>query len=771
MRRIWRRIFSLKVWLIGLTTLFLGFLLLDVLAPLPQEKSYSKVILANDGSLLSAFLSPDDKWRMKAELDEINSDLQHAIVSKEDRWFWYHPGVNPVAILRAAWYNLRSGKRSSGASTITMQLARMMEPKARTLGNKLFEVFRALQLEWHYSKSDILARYLSYLPYGGNIEGVKAASYIYFDRPPSALSLAQATLLTVIPNRPNSLRIDQRKDLARAARDKWLRRFAKEKAFPSTQVQAALDEPITAYRRQLKLKAPHLSRRLARLHRNSEIHSTIVPEIQATAEQLLANYVRRVRSKGISNGAVLVLDNRNSAVVAYCGSADYADVTASGQVDGIQAIRSPGSTLKPVAYAMGFDKGIYTPDTRMLDVPSTWSGYSPRNYDEKFRGPVSLAYALRHSLNITAVQAVVDVGFENFANLLEAAGMATIRKQREDLGLSTVLGGCGVTLEELTGLFSAFAREGRRHPLAYTQAQVAAKLPGSRLFSPAAAWMIGDILSGVERPDLPVSAISASTRGRIAWKTGTSYGRRDAWSIGFTPHFTIGVWIGNFDGRGVADLSGAKLAGPLLFDLFGGLQKGLPKLEFEPPLEIIVRDICAETGDLPSAHCRRIREGYAIRDGSHRNVCSQPQLLYISSDSAVQYCTGCLPQSGYLKSSFAVYPPALTLWYENNDIPYRKPPPHNPACTATFDGNGPNIISPSPDYEYLIETGSGQEILLQAASDSRVNRHYWYVNDKFLQSCAPGEKVFFAPNGKNVRISCMDDKGRRAEIKVQIGEY
>lgn len=771
MGKLWHRLFEIKLWPARL--LFLAVLAwgLDRRYPLPEPKPWSQVVLAADGSLMSAFLSSDDKWRMQTRLDEVTPELIAALLEKEDRWFYYHPGVNPGAILRALWSNATAGKRTSGASTITMQLARMMEPKARTLGNKLKEMLRAFQLEWHYSKREILEMYLSYLPYGGNIEGVKAASYIYYGRPPEALSLSQATLLTVIPNRPNSLRLDQRRDLARAARDKWLRRFATREVFPAAQVTAALAEPVEAFRHAVPRRAPHVSRRLAANYPVPEIHSTIDPEVQAIAERLLANYVRRVRAKGISNGALLVLDNANSAVLAYCGSADYQDEAAAGQVDGIRAIRSPGSTLKPAVYAAAFDGGIYVPDTRVLDVPRSWNGYAPRNYDETFHGPMTVAHALRHSINTTAVQALVDVGFERFADVLEASGMKTVAQRRTELGLSVILGGCGVTLEELVRLFSAFAREGKAYPLAYTAEESGRPPLGKRLFSPEAAWLIADILSGVERPDLPLNAIAASTRGRIAWKTGTSYGRRDAWSIGFTPRYTVGVWIGNFDGRGVADLSGATIAGPLLFDVLNALEQGQPKREFARPRLVMQRDICTETGDMPSPQCSHRGKGYYIRDVSPRTVCTQERALYISADSAVQYCTGCLPVEGYVQHHYAVYPAELTLWYENNGIPYPQPPPHNPACTAAFDGPGPQITSPAPDLEYLVEEGSGQELLLQAASDARTTRHYWYIDGKFFRSAAPGEKLFFTPGQGQVKISCRDDQGRKAETVIEVRMY
>lgn len=786
-RSLLRRIFRPRYLLVAAISSFLTFLLLDFSFPLPPTKPYSTTIHDRNGKLLSAYLSSDDKWRMEAIPEDISQDLITAIIAKEDKYFYYHPGVNPFALFRALWSNVTSGKRVSGASTITMQVARMLEPKSRTVGSKIKEMFRALQLEWHYSKEEILAMYLSYLPYGGNIEGVPAASYIYFDRPPSKLSLSQATLLAVIPNRPNSLRLDTKRDAARSARDKWLIKFQEQEVFPNSQIQAALTEPVTAQRRQLVSHAPHFCQRLLKLAPpsyspsglpKSQIHTSLDPETQATAETLLANYIRRARSKGISNGAVLVVDNATAEVLAYCGSADFNDANAAGQVDGVRAIRSPGSTLKPTVYATAFDLGLLTPESRMLDIPSTWNGYSPDNYDDKFRGPVSVSYALRHSLNITAVQALEDVGFERWLDLMEHAGFRTLARQRKDLGLSAILGGCGVTLEELTRLFATFANEGALRPLRYhrdfrekEEGEREDEAQGVPLFTPSAAWLLTDILSGIERPDLPNDILESTDRARIAWKTGTSYGRRDAWAIGYTTRHTIGVWIGNFDGQGVPDLSGATMAVPLLFDLFGAIESGKPREEFPRPKNVWKRAVCAETGDLPSDDCRRTVQSFYIRDRSPRRTCKQEQALYISPDSSLQFCTGCLPASGYLKSSFPFFPAELTLWYETNEVPYPKPPPHNPDCQATFNGPGPDIISPNPDYEYLLEAGAGQEILLQAASDARTNRHYWYADGEFFRSSKPGEKIFFPAKRGPLKITCMDDHGRSNEVKIDVKEY
>jgi penicillin-binding protein 1C len=746
-------------------------LLLARTAPLPEEKPWSRVVLARDSTLLASYLSEDDKWRMKVHLDETSPDVVTAVMAKEDRWFFLHPGVNPVSIARALWNNTVQGRRTSGASTLTMQLARMMEPKQRTYSNKAAEILRAFALEMRHSKAELLEMYLSYLPYGGNVEGIKAASYLYFDKPPSSLSLSQAVLLTVIPNRPNSLRLDHGTGPAVEMRDKWLHRFQDEGVFPAPDIAVALSEPVESRRYQMRIRAPHFSHFISQRYPQDRIVTTLDPDAQMIAENLLAAYVRRVRALGVSNGAVLVVDNATHSVVAYCGSADFRDRDAHGQVNGVRAVRSPGSTLKPGLFALAFDQGILTPKSRMLDVSTNYAGYVPENFDLTFHGPVTAEYALRNSLNIPAVTLLRDVGARNYIQALGAAGFSTISQQREGLGLSLVLGGCGATLEELTRAYSSFPNHGMLYPLAYTPDEAADPMDSVRLYSTEASYMVWDILSGVQRADAPLDLVSHDGHSTIAWKTGTSWGRRDAWSIGFDGRYTIGVWIGNFSGQGAPELSGATMAVPLLFDLFNGLEKGKARIPMARPKGLAQRTVCAETGDLPSANCAHTTADWYIPAHSHRRVCAQEQLLYISEDSSIQYCTGCLPPTGYLRTSYSVYPSELILWMNQNNTPFRQPPPHNPNCEAVFHGAGPTIVSPAVDFEYLLERGAGQEMSLQATSQTDVNLHYWYVDGKYVGSCKPGEKVFFSPKAGKRRFTCRDDRGRSSSVEIVVKMY
>ena len=749
-------------------TILLLFVVLDLLFPLPAQKEFSKEIHAKDGTLLTAYLTSDDKWRLRTELEEVSPELTKAIIEKEDSWFYWHHGINPVSIVRALYTNLTNSETQLGASTITMQVARMLEPKKRTYFNKLAEMFRSLQLEIKYSKEEILELYLSLLPFGGNIEGVKSASYIYFNRPPSKLSLAQSIMLAVIPNDPNSLRLDRSNEEIIKNRNYWINKFKQEKIFSSADLKDALDEPVERNRYAIPVTAPHFSNSVKDNFNGDILNTTLDLSIQQTAENILLRNVRRVFYKGITNGAVLVIDNRNSSVVAYCGSADFYDESSFGQVNGVTAIRSPGSTLKAALYAYAFDDGNLTPQMKFADIPTDFHGYQPENYDLKFYGNVSTEFALVNSLNIPAVKLLEHVGMNNFIVFLENCGLNQIQKQKSKLGLSMILGGCGTNLQELTRLFSAFAREGKLCPLQFILNDE--EQSGEQIFSEASSYLIANILSGTSRSDI-ADLSNYSKLPKFAWKTGTSYGKRDAWAIGFNPNYTIGVWMGNFNGVGSPNLSGAEAAVPLLFDLFNAIDYNSDVKWFDAPEELITREVCSESGLVPTPFCKNVTRDFAIKDQSHNDVCNIHKPVYVNLDETVQYCTGCLPSSDYKKTVYAVYEPGLSVWLSQNKNDYHKPPQHNPNCTAKFAEGGPKILSPSEDYEYFLEKNSGQEILLLAASDSRVKIHYWYVNEKFFKKTKPGERVFLIPEEKELKITCLDDKGRDGSVKVSIKYY
>jgi penicillin-binding protein 1C len=761
----------------GLLLLALLALALDRLFPLPPAPQYSPLVLAQDGTVLHAYLNPTQKWRMKTELPEITPALQTAIIAKEDQYFKYHLGVNPVALVQAAGRNLFGHGRTTGASTITMQVARLLEPKERTLGNKLLEMLRATQLEAHYSKAEILQLYLNLVPYGSNIEGVKSAALLYFQQPPHYLSLAQTVTLAIIPNRPAGLVLGKHNAQILRERNRWLRYFGQEQLFPPQDIADALLEPLEARRHPAPTLAPHLARRLVQAQPSTPlIHSTLRPATQAKAEDLARNYVRRLATRDISQAAVLVLNNRTHAVEAYVGSADFGDHRSSGQVDGVRAVRSPGSTLKPLLYGLALDRGLLTPKTVLPDVPTNFQGFRPENFDKHCQGEVTMERALTYSLNIPAVRILSEVGVGSFTGTLRQAGFRQVARDAPRLGLSTILGGCGATLEELTGLYSALANGGKWLPLALTSpGPTRAAARPRQVVSAAAAYLITDILAQRTRPDLPVDAASSRHLPRIAWKTGTSYGRRDAWSIGYNRDYTIGVWVGNFSGQGSPALTGADVASPLLFDLFNSLAYNSTNEWFAPPASLDFRLVCTETGLVPGEHCSNQLIDYYLPGASTSHRCQHQQEILVAADGAYSYCRACAPASGYRRELYPNVLPEVLAYREAQGLPTRRLPPHNPACRLVR-GNSTDspeaapllaITSPAAHAEYVLDAAD-QQLLLSCAAAAEVRQVYWYVNDRYLRAAKATERVFFRPPTGEVKISCADDHGRNVDVRVLV---
>jgi len=758
--------FKITATLLGCGLLL--FFAIDLIFPFKPKVQYSTQITASDGTVLHAFLSVDDKWRLYTNISEITPLLQKTLIYKEDRYFYYHPGINPFAMLRAVGRNIFTGRRTSGASTITMQVVRLLEPKKRTYLNKLMESFRAVQLELHYSKDEILQLYLNLVPYGGNIEGIKAASLLYFNKAPQLLSLAEITALTIVPNRPSSLQPGTKNDALKNARNEWLIRFGKERLFEKNIIQDALEVPLMVKRLTAPKQASHLSLRLKKDFPDRPIINTTVKiQAQKQTEEQVKNYVNRLQSMNIHNAAVLVINNETMTVEAYVGSADFDNPYDGGQVDGIRAIRSPGSTLKPILYATALDKGFITPKTVLNDVPTNFSGYEPENFDQNFNGQVTAEFALANSLNIPAVKILREVSTSVLIDKLKKADFQTIKKQSKDLGLSMVLGGCGVTLEELTRLFAAFSNEGELKPIRYTTENPVPK-KGEQLVSKEATFLLNNILTQVTRPDLPTNFDNTYHLPKIAWKTGTSYGKRDAWSIGYNRKYTIGVWVGNFSGEGVPELSGANTATPLLFSIFNSLDYNSSNSWYQMPENVSLRKICAVSGDIPSSFCDHQITDYFVMGVSPYRKCQHLRYVFTDLSSKISYCTYCLPESGTVKKTYPNLAPELIAYYESKKIPYQKLPPHNPACERVFKEGAPLIISPNDGSEYFIQTIEPQKIQLSCQTGNDVQEVFWYVNDKLVKRSAPHKAVFISPPAGKVKISCSDDKGRNSDIMILV---
>jgi penicillin-binding protein 1C len=547
-----------------------AFFVLDRLYPLDLSRAgeASVVVVDREGRMLRAFTTPAGTWRLAAKPDEVSPLYVQMLLAYEDRRFRSHPGVDPVAVARAAWQWAWNGRIVSGGSTLSMQVARLLEPEKRSLGAKFTQAFRALQLELALSKDEILALYLARAPYGGNLEGVRAASLAWFGKEPRHLTAGEAALLIALPQSPAATRPDRRPEAAKRARDKILTVLEQRGVIAPAMAAEARAEPIPRLRRPLPLLAPHATADLRDRAPKSllRLESTLDAKLQETMEALARSELSGIAQE--SNIAILVADHATGAIRAYVGSADFFDARRQGQVDMVRAIRSPGSTLKPFVYGLGFDLGLVHPETIVTDGPTRFGDYRPENFQRHYMGEVSVRVALQQSLNVPAVSVLDAVGPERFTGLLRAAGI-TMRFETaaERPGLPVALGGVGTSLADLVTLYAALGNRGLARPLRLETSYTPAP-DGKRIVSAGAAWHLARILESAPPPNDTLPRAFLNRPFDIAYKTGTSYGFRDAWAIGYDGKHVIGVWVGRPDGTPSPDRYGRVTALPILFKAF-----------------------------------------------------------------------------------------------------------------------------------------------------------------------------------------------------------
>ncbi len=742
------------------------FFILTLIFPLPALKPYSKVVYDRNGEFLQAFLTDDGLWRLRTSPDEIPDKLKNIILFKEDKYFYYHPGINTFSILRAFAGNIFTGKRISGASTITMQVARMLERRERTYGNKLIEIFRALQLEMHYSKNEILEIYLSILPLGGNIEGLKSASMIYYQTPPERLNISQLFDLMIIPNNPNNLRPDRNPDRLYKERIITAQHFLNRKYISKQDSVIIWNTESRVKRKSLPVYAPHFTQRVRNMSDKTDlVFSTLDLNLQQKIEMLLSNHIREWRYKGIHNGALLVIDNKTGDVVAYAGSSDFYDAASSGQVDAVRAIRSPGSTLKPFLYSLLIKDGELTPKMRLLDVPYDMEGFYAENYDGTFSGLVFADEALKSSLNVPMIRLLKEKGVNEFLDFLDECRFNSLKPQRKRLGLSMILGGCGVTLEELTAAYSIFPSEGKYRKPNYILTNK--NNDGIEIIPSSTAFMVTKMLSGIERTDIPVHYRSSFFLPVIAFKTGTSYGRKDAWSIGYSSQYTVGVWIGDAKGKGNPELSGFAAAAPLLFDILNSISSfGTKEIIAEPP-DIAKREVCAASGMVPSSNCPRTIVDYYSKSYTGHQFCSLHKEIFLSLDEKVHYCNSCIDNHLYKTKVFEDYSAELLSFWGKSGKHVLELPPHYRECSRIFSGEGPKILSPSDEMTYYLFSKE-QKIVFNATSPVDVTEHLWYLNNKYIEKSKADKKLYLNLDAGNYKLICIDDKGRSSNIKFKV---
>ncbi|MFN4143289.1 penicillin-binding protein 1C [Aestuariivirga sp.] len=550
--------------------------------PLGEDVTYSTLVVDRDGRLLRPFITKDGYWRLPVTADDVDPRFLNMLVAYEDKRFYSHHGVDPRALLRASWQALSHGRIVSGGSTLTMQVARLLEPRPqRRLTDKIAEMIRAVQIERRLSKRQILDLYLTLAPYGGNIEGTRAAALAYFGKEPKRLSTAESALLVALPQAPESRRPDRNPKAAKAARNRVVARLAAEGVVNADQAQAASGEEAPKGRLAFPLLAAHVAERLAKQSLSGAVvTTTLARELQASLETLA-----RDRALAIGSGvaaAILVADNRTGEIRAHVGGTGYFDRVRAGQMDLALALRSPGSTLKPFIYGLAFEDGIVHPETLIDDRAVRYGAYAPENFDDAFHGTVTVRTALQQSLNVPALQILDQVGPDRLMARLANAGVKPVLPPNAGPGLAVGLGGAGVRLTDLAALYLALARGGEPVSLSWQLEERRNAKPLRRLFEPSAAWMIGDVLRGAPAPQNAVG-------GLIAYKTGTSYGYRDAWAVGYDGAATIAVWVGRPDGAAVPGVVGRLAAAPILFEAFQRLWPSRSPLPPAPPGTVIAR--------------------------------------------------------------------------------------------------------------------------------------------------------------------------------------
>ncbi|WP_241176944.1 peptidoglycan glycosyltransferase PbpC [Pseudomonas chlororaphis] len=774
-RRGWR---ILRIVLGGLLLLWAGLWLADRIWPLPLPKDdQARVVLAEDGTPLWRFADANGVWRYPVRTDEVSPYYLDALLTYEDRWFYSHPGVNPMALVRAAWQNLTGGRVLSGGSTLSMQVARLLDPHSRTWHGKLRQLWRTAQLEWHLSKQQILTLYLNRAPFGGTLQGVAAASWAYLGKSPQHLTHAEAALLAVLPQAPSRLRPDRHAARAQAARDKVLQRLAQFQVWPQSAVDEALQEPLLLAPRLEPSLAPLLARRLNRPDSPPLIRTTLDANLQRRLEDLLLGW--RARLPEHTSAAILVVEEQTMAVRAYLGSVDINDARRFGHVDMISAMRSPGSTLKPFLYGMALDAGLIHSESLLQDVPRRYGDYRPGNFSMGFSGAVSASTALATSLNLPAVQLLEAYGPKRFAAQMRIGGMPLTLPALAEPNLALILGGAGSRLEDLVSGYSAFARGGKSASL---RLQPDDELRERPLLSPGSAWIVRRILSGQARPDRDPRA-ELVQRPVLAWKTGTSYGFRDAWAIGVGPRYLIGIWIGRPDGTPVPGQFGLASAAPLMLQVHDVLinrdsQRGISAPVQPVPMNVAVAAICWPLGQPMSRsdpNCRRQRFAWTLDGTTPPTLQAADQPLGVGLLEKVWVNAKGLRVDarcpGAQARDIALWPAPLEPWLPRIERREARLPANDPECP------GPALAAAAPlsivgvrEGDRLRRPAASQELLrLKLSALGGSGRRWWFVNGEPLGESANQDSInaSFERLGP-YQLSVLDEGGQTARVEFSV---
>ncbi|MEM6642531.1 MAG: penicillin-binding protein 1C [Bacteroidota bacterium] len=737
-----------------------------LLIPLPPPvQYYSTVLTDRQGNLLGATIADDGQWRFPPS-DSIPEKVAHCIQFFEDRHFYRHPGVNPLAMGRATVQNIRAGRIISGASTITMQIARMRRKKSRTIWQKTLELGLALKLEARYTKDQLMVQYASLAPFGGNVVGLEAASWRYYERPAHLLSWGEAAALAVLPNNPGAIYPGKSNGPYRKKRDRLLSILLAHEVIDQTTYELSLLEPLPGRPFPVPQKAPHLLSTLKKQHAGKSLKSTIDPGWQSQTTRILEQNHRQLAANGVDNAAVLVVDLQTAEVLAYCGNTN--DRKAEGyQVDLIHRRRSPGSSLKPLLLAHAMTKGQLLPNALLPDIPTFFGGFSPKNFSSGYAGAVPASEALSKSLNIPFTYLLKDYSYEQFYQDLKDMGFSTLDNPPGHYGLSMILGGAEVTLWDLANaylnVYAVLARQSTR------EARITAEVKpmGTLNLDAASVWHTLKSMAELTRPYGEQDWQEYSSSQYIAWKTGTSFGHRDAWAIGLNGNVLIAVWVGNADGEGRAGLTGIRAAAPILMSAMR-LSDHEPNWLQQLKPEMTLKNVCSESGFLAGTLCPKTQQELPPRSDKS-GICPYHQAVHLG-EMGMEVNSSCYTLALAKEEVRFILPPKMGHYYQRTHPEYRGRPSMHPGCklegTASFE-----IQYPSEDSKIYIPTelaGTKSKVIMEAMHTDIDAQLFWSIGNEFFGKTSGDHKLEVLLSAGDYVLRVEDGKGNSKILAFQV---
>jgi len=766
--------FFKRRWVIATIALLLAFI---AIRPAHFHDPNSTVLLARNGELLGARVATDGQWRFP-ESDSLPERYIKAVTCFEDRYFFYHPGINPVAIGRALVQNIRQRKVVSGGSTITMQVVRIARKgKGRNILEKLVESVIAVRSELVYSKHHILRLYASHAPFGGNVVGIEAAAWRYFGIPPENLSWAEAATLAVLPNAPSLIYPGKNQERLTAKRNRLLQKMQRDGIIDAETCSLAMSEPVPGIPHALPDLAPHLLARAASENMGGQrIHSTIDLNLQKRVSQTIARYFNIYRANGINNAAAVVLDIKTGEVLAYVGNTPVEGAQNGGKVDILNSERSYGSILKPLLYASMLNEGLLLPNMLVNDIPISISGYSPANYSKSYEGMVPANQVLARSLNVPSVMMLRSYGIEKFNHQLKDMGMTTLRKPASYYGLSIILGGAEGKLLELTSIYGSFAHKLLKPyndslSICYSHNNNTAHINSSAArISPASIWFTLNAITESHRPEEEGTWRYFFSPQKIGWKTGTSFGSRDAWAIGVTPKYAVGVWVGNADGEGRPGLTGVGYAAPVMFDLFALMPTSA--WFTEPVFDMKSAKICLKSGHAAGRDCPETALQTIPDVANLTKVCPYHTTIHLDKSEQFRVTDRCTAVSDMVTRSWFVLPPVQEYFYRKSHSDYQPLPPFMSGCEDNLTANHSiGLIYPYPGTKLYLpfqSDGTRTKAIWRASHRNSNATIFWHLDDRFIgKTTGTHDLEVEAEPGKHLLL-LVDDKGESYAVWVEI---